>query len=308
MKYESCSPDLPNYNDMMEVPEILILNNEQMQVAFILSSSVDESEDIYGITHAHDNFELQYVAENDFEIIIDNTRKLLLHKGDLLLLPPHTYHKVCSKAHDCKRYCINFSILPSQKIPSKDESSTISLREHVLSSVKQEFVFQNEEIQHFVLKIFETNTESNSSISKNKLYLNVIFEELLSYLSNQDLFASLNTSSIDDVQQIDIQRKWTIEKYVSHYYMHRNHTENLSQILALSPRHASRVIKELMGCTLKEMVLTQKMMVAMEYIKFTNMSLAHISDTLGYSTYYGFYTAFCKYFEISPEQACKRFR
>ncbi len=302
MKYEDIASGIPNYNNMVNMPEILISNIEKMQVAFILSSSTSESEDTCGMTHAHDNFELQYIAEKDIEMVVDNTRLLKLQKGDLLLLPPHTYHKTCSKSQGSLRYCINFSALTTPASGDK------TIRENILSSVKQEIVFRNDEIEHFILKIFEATNENSSLSLKNKLYLNLIFEEIITLFNEKKVSLTTDTSSGDVTYQIDMQRKWAIETYVSHFYMHRNHTENLAGILGLSPRQASRVIKELMGCTLQELILTQRMIVAMEFIKFSNMSLTQISDTLGYSTYYGFYTAFCKHYGLSPELACKQFK
>ena len=306
MKYEVLIPESLDYSNIIGVPEILISNIETMQVGFILSSSSSESEDTYGITHAHDNYELQYIAENNVEILVDNSRKLTLQEGDLLLLPPHMYHKTCADSPSYKVYCINFSVLPSQNLTPEDKSQEINIREQVLSSLKQEIVFRNDDIQHFIRKIFESNKEKSALTLKNKLYLNVIFEEIVTHLNKQDIYTSPEPQIGDATYQINMQRKWTIETYVSHFYMYRNHTENLSQVLCLSPRQASRVIKELMGCTLQELILTQRMIVAMEAIKFSDMSLIQISDMLGYSTYYGFYTAFCKYYGFSPEQSCKQ--
>ena len=305
MKNEVLIPEVADYSNIIDIPEILISNIEKMQIGFILSSSESDKEDTYGITHAHDNYELQYIAENNVEVLVDNSRKLTLQKGDLLLLPPHMYHKTYGTAPDYKRYCVNFSILPTQNLSPDDNMQELSFREQVLSSLKQEIVFQNDDIQRFILKIFESNVENTTVTLKNKLYLNVIFEEIVTHLSEQGTYSYPETQVGDATHLMNMQRKWMIETYVSHYYMYRNHTENLSQVLGLSPRQASRVIKELMGCTLQELILTQKMVVAMEAIKFSDTSLIQISDMLGYSTYYGFYTAFCKYYGFSPEQSCK---
>lgn len=306
MKYEASIPEMPNYSNIINIPEILISDIEQLQVGFILSSFASEVGDACSITHAHDNFELQYVAEDEIELLVDNSRKLSLQKGDLLLLPPHMYHKVLTDTTNCRRRCINFSVLPNPGTLSENAMQVTDSRAQILSSVKQEIVFRNEEIQHFILKIFDSDLENIMFTFKNKLYLNMIFEEILTFLSNQKTYAPAEVPTNDDTYQINMQRKWIIETYVSHYYMYRNHTENLSQVLGLSPRQTSRVIRELMGCTLQELILTQRMMVAMESIKFSNMSLTQISDMLGYCTYYGFYTAFCKYYGVSPEQVSKQ--
>ncbi len=304
MKLEMFVTEKPQYSKIIDIPEILISNIEQMQVGFVLSSSASKTPDYPDVTHAHDNFELQYIVDNDVEILVDNSRKLKLNEGDLLLLPPHLYHKVCENSSNHKHYCINFSVLPNQYILSNEQVQTIEFRNQTLASVEQELVFRNTEIQNLILKIFESDSGNLSLTLKNKLYLNVIFEEIITHLSNKNVSVS-EPQPIDATHLINMQRKWIIEKYISHYYMYRNHTENLSQILGLSPRQSSRVVKELTGSTLQELILTQRMVVAMESIKFSDMSLTQIADMLGYSTYYGFYTAFCKYYGFSPEQSSK---
>lgn len=305
MKLEMFVTETPQYNKLIDIPEILISNIEQMQVGFVLSSFASKTPDCPDVTHAHDNFELQYIFDNNVEILVNNSRKIKLNEGDLLLLPPHMYHKVCENSSNYKHYCINFSVLPNPYMLSDEQIQAIDFRKKVLDSVDKELVFQNSEIQHLIRKIFEADSENLSLTLKNKLYLNVIFEEIITHLSNKNVSVS-EPQPIDATHLINMQRKWIIEKYISHYYMYRNHTENLSQILGLSPRQSSRVVKELTGSTLQELILTQRMVVAMESIKFSDMSLTQIADMLGYSTYYGFYTAFCKYYGFSPEQSSKQ--
>lgn len=295
-------PEKPNFSSMTDIPPIIISDVEDMQVGFMLSSSSSEVENIYGITHAHDTFELQYIDKNNVEILIENTRKVTLHEGDILLLPPHMHHKTCTHSQEFEGYCINFAILPNMNCT---DAQTFNWYEQALSSLDQEIVFQNTEIQHFVHKIFKSQMNSSVCTFKTNLYLNLIFAEIITQLTRQDMHTVANTQQNKVVHKINMQRKWMIETYVSQCYMYRNHTENLSQILGLSPRQASRVIKELTGCTPQELILGQRMTVAMEAIKFSDMSLTQISDMLGYSTYYGFYTAFCKYYGFSPEQSGK---
>ena len=102
--------------------------------------------------------------------------------------------------------------------------------------------------------------------------------------------------------QIDSHRKWLIDAYVSNYYMCKNHIENMAYILNLSPRQTSRIVKSLTDETLQTLILNQRMSIALEKIKYTDMSLNQISEMIGYSSYTGFYVAFCNHFGYSPEK------
>lgn len=84
--------------------------------------------------------------------------------------------------------------------------------------------------------------------------------------------------------------------------MCKNHIDNIPRLLNLSPRQASRSVKTLTNSNLQELILKQRMCIAYETINYTTLPLNQIADMIGYSTYSGFYTAFCNYYGYSPEK------
>lgn len=301
MKEKIQATEIQNYDNLISTPEIFISDIDNVQVIFMLNFvAAPDFINFFDFNHAHTSFELQYIFQNSMESLIGNERKVKLSEGDLLLLPPHMLHKTCTNPKQFLSHCINFSIVSLSEDMETQEKQN-SFYETLFSQVNCEILFQNEDIAHCMRKIFALDGNQLSS-AKIRLYLRLIFEELTSLL-NTMYPQAIQTKPVPSTQyHIDSLRKWFIDAYVSNYYMCKNHIENMSYMLNLSPRQTSRVIKLLTNSTLQELILNQRMNIAFENIKYTKLPLSQIAEMVGYSTYSGFYIAFCKYYNFSPEK------
>lgn len=301
MKETIQAAEIQNYDNLISTPEIFISDIDNVQVIFMLNFvAAPDFINFFDFNHAHTSFELQYISQNSMESLIGNERKVALSEGDLLLLPPHMLHKTCTNPKQFLSHCINFSIVSLSEDAEMQEKES-SLYETLFSQVNHEILFQNEDIAYCMRKIFALDGNQLSS-TKIKLYLRLIFEELTSLL-NAMYPQAIQAKPVSSPQyHIDSLRKWFIDAYVSNYYMCKNHIENMSYMLNLSPRQTSRVIKSLTNNTLQELILNQRMNIAFENIKYTKLPLSQIAEMVGYSTYSGFYIAFCKYYNFSPEK------
>ena len=292
-------------------PEIFILNFGTIDVIFMVSFvSSTASPDFIFPAHCHSTFELQCIVAEQVELLIDNTRRITLQEGDLLLLPPHMLHSDLTPSFSFSRRTINFSIIPSQKESSETElSNSDAFLEHLFSQVNQEIIYRNAEIVHSIKNIFcnqEIDISDPFFTLKTKAYLSLIFEEIARHLK---ACTSQPTNVIQQhilPQYTDMQRTWLIDSYVATYYMYNNHIDNLACLLNLSSRQVCRVVKALTNRSLQEQILEQRMAISMHYITETSLSLQQISEAVGYSTYPGFYTAFCKFYGCSPETYRKK--
>lgn len=285
-------------NTSVTGPEFFVSNFDDLQVAFIIERNPPLSYIKTGnAAHSHSSFELQLIIENTFEELIENARTVCLEKGELMLIPPHVLHKT-KTSHTYGRYCINFFICPNE---SEDNVKQNSL-ELLFSQINQELIFTNKEITHCFEKIFDSVSNDELTLSRIQLYLSLVFMEVATHLNTVTEHPFEPKPFFLSQHQVDANRKWLIDAYVSHYYMHKNHVEALARILNLSARHTNRIVKTLTGYNLQDLVLRHRMSIAVENIKYTDASLGQISELLGYSTYSGFYTAFCKYHGFSPDK------
>ena len=78
--------------------------------------------------------------------------------------------------------------------------------------------------------------------------------------------------------------------------MCKNHAEILASVLSLSQRQTLRIVNNLTGHTINDLILKQRMNVGIAAIKNTDFTLKQISEMVGYETYSGFYIAFNKFF------------
>lgn len=281
-----------------ERPEIFVSDISGQQVAFMVVYQVSPnfSKTCYN-THSHNSFELQSIDAGNVETCINNSKKLILKEGDILLLPPNTLHQSLSDPSLFSRYCINFHISSSNNNMTKQ-----SPYKSIFSCLNHEVVFKNDEIRHCIKKVYELGHEGMNQIERAKVCLQLIFleaeNELSKLIGNND--ASRSEPPILSAQ-VNNYRMWLIDIYISNYYMYKNHTEILSSVLSLSSRQTLRVVEELTGQHINDLVLKQRMNVAINAINNTGLSMKQISEMVGYETYSGFYIAFKKYFGRSPE-------
>ena len=302
MKERIQPSEIQNYNNLISTPEIFISDIDGVQVIFMLNyvAAPDFTAKSFDFNHSHTSFELQYVSDNCMVELIDNEKKIRLCDGDLLLLPPHTLHKNLTNPQEFTSYSINFTIVPPSD--GEQEHSRYAFYEALFSKLNKALLFQNIDIAHCVEKIFDSASNPSLLSSRTKLYLRLVFEELAMLLNSENPQTLELKPMFPTQNQIDNHRKWLIDAYVSNYYMCKNHVENMAYILNLSARQTSRIVKTLTNETLQTLILNQRMNVAFEKIKYSDLSLNQISEMIGYGSYTGFYVAFCNHFGYSPEK------
>ena len=282
-----------------ERPEIFVSDISGQQVAFMVVYQVSPNylKTCYNIL-SHNSFELQCIDAGYVETYINSSKKLILEEDDILLLPPNILHQSLSDPALFSRYCINFHISFSNKNMIKQSPNN-----SIFSHLKNEIVFKNEEIRRCIKKIYELSHEDINQIERAKVYLQLIFLEAENEVNKLIGNNNANRSETPILStQVNNYRMWLIDIYISNYYMCKNHTEILSSVLSLSPRQTLRVVEELTGQHINDLVLNQRMNVAINALNNTELSMKQISEMVGYETYSGFYIAFKKYFGRSPEE------
>lgn len=80
----------------------------------------------------------------------------------------------------------------------------------------------------------------------------------------------------------------------------------LASFFNYSERQIQRIIKDATGLSFRENILKMRMTTAVRLLKSTQMSVAEISDRLGYESPANFRTAFNKYHGVSPTEYRKK--
>ena len=87
------------------------------------------------------------------------------------------------------------------------------------------------------------------------------------------------------------------------YHLHEQITvSELSSMVGLNPSYLSVLFKREVGVSISEYVILKRLEAAKNMLRFSDYSLAEISDILHFSSYSHFARTFRKYEDISPKQ------
>lgn len=143
-------------------------------------------------------------------------------------------------------------------------------------------------------------TETHQKI-KEKADISVVYNHLL-FILNELLPAN-------DVRVFPLNDyKLQIREFFSLNYAKKITLHDLASELHLSDMQTQRVIKKHTGKTFGENLLAQRMTVAENLMKNTEMSLSEIAEYIGYHSYCGFWKAYKKHQEsdVADERSLKR--
>ncbi|HIT90357.1 MAG TPA: AraC family transcriptional regulator [Candidatus Merdenecus merdavium] len=286
-------PNTPDVSSNTFTENIFFTDDKECDISIIQHDRYTPSQ-----LHAHDFFEFLYVYEGEFVQQIENT-KLLMHSGDFCMIPPHVHH-----ALDVHNYSIVLNIL----IPKHKFQNIIMNHlkgDHILSL----FFINNtysQNINNYI--IFHTNGDVNIQniildmclevINKEEYYLHFLNTQLL-LLFGHLLRDYSSTCELPTIKTKKDSQNFAILKYIESNYDTVTLHE-LADYFHYSTQHMSRRLKQLTGMSFSQYLLTKKMEVSSNLLINTNMKIASISETIGYSNPEHFMRVFRKYYNMTP--------
>ena len=109
----------------------------------------DEIKEI--ITHQHQEIELIAITEGSAEFYIDS-QKYLIHKGDILIVPPYSLHRVRTSSIGVNTYyciCFNLSLLCDDALRIGLEEQTLQIRQFISGSPSY-----SSQLQSYIINAF----------------------------------------------------------------------------------------------------------------------------------------------------------
>ncbi len=254
----------------------------------------------YSSTHFHTAYELQYMNSGKLSII-DESKTHNISQGDFVIVPPGTFHSNNSNEKFI-RSTLRFSLTANGK--GNGEFSEYCYYSRILEHVKGISVFKCEDAENSFKKISMLDTKRQSDIHMVKLHAALLITSALQQLrvsredsGNKKTFYKTDTLSVED-ERI----KFIIENCVQEFFAENNISKKIAARLNMSDRNCSRVVSRLMGENISDIVIRQRMKLARILIVKTDKPLSDIAQEVGYKTYVAFFTAFKKYYGISPTE------
>ena len=114
---------------------------------------------------------------------------------------------------------------------------------------------------------------------------------------------SANPLAKNDIQEFYIQ---STAAFIENYYMHNITVEDMAANLNLSRSYFSKLFKKMTQKSPQEFLITYRINKACELLRSTDMTIAEISQHVGYSNQFHFTRAFKNIMNVSPNEWRKR--
>lgn len=251
--------------------------------------------------HIHAGFEIQYVGSGSLVLHTEYGEFEAPH-GSVIVIPPNNYHQISSKAQVFRRHCFSFSVFPNSEAETGNEYITYN---RILSKLSRITILENEFLVDTMQRIMDIQQNSAGMGYKEYSLLTVFLTDMFTELENQlnkDKTAENNMLDGKKFNHFNEKQKYIIENCLADHFAAENPIRIIEDTLNTSKRNAARIVYSLFGENISDLVLKYRMKIAKMYIENSDLQLNEISEKVGYKTYVTFFTAFKKYYGISPTE------
>lgn len=251
--------------------------------------------------HRHNYVEMVYMCSGTTTHIINDTDRIVLKEGDLLLLNQNVSQEILPASE--QDIAVNFIILPE----FFDRSISMIERENVLRNFLISSLSQNNSMSsylHFqakdILPIQNLIENMIWTLTQQKKGTNTINQTTMGLLfMNLSLFA--DNINQNDTNQYEQNLVFTVLKYIETHY--KNGT--LADVAADTKQptyYVSRLLKKHTGSNFKELLQERKLQQAAYLLSQTTLSVEAIMDAIGYDNSSYFYRRFREKYGCSPKE------
>lgn len=249
--------------------------------------------------HSHNYFEICYIFKGSCQLQFENEQHTLV-EGDLCIVAPISLHDIIID----------------------DDSSvviTISIRKSTFESAFFTLLSQKDLLSYFFRTILYNQTSSNYLLfhTDNSDEIKIIIKNLIMENYKGDMYYNNCSISWANILFSNILRNYSdaiqfhnynmdndfslILQYIQHNYRKLT-LKALAKHFHYSEAHLSTLIKKNVGLNFVALISKLKMSDAKDYLMNTNLSIAKISEYVGYNSADHFSRTFKKYYKKSPQQ------
>ena len=251
--------------------------------------------------HRHNYVEMVYMCSGSTTHIINDTNRIVLNEGDLLLLNQNVTQEILpASEHDI---AVNFIILPEffDRPFSMMEQENV-LRDFMISTLSQDdsmssyLHFQAKEIlpvQNLMENMIWTLINKDAGTNTiNQTTMGLLFMNL-----------SLFTDAINknNPNQFDQNLVVSVLKYIETHYKSGT-LSDIADELKQPTYYISRLLKKHTGSNFKELLQQRKLQQAAYLLSQTQLSAETIMDAIGYDNSSYFYRKFREKYGCSPKE------
>ncbi len=227
------------------------------------------------------------------EIAIDTENGTVnLGENDAAIIPAGVNHHKVGAEDGSVWESVGFSVVKRSVKQNFDLYKVLK----PLCAVKEPRVYRN--IPEICKKVCEFHTMGSNN-TKNLAVLWLV--PILACLSeNEGEKKAPDTAA--STHMPDIFRIAWLEDLIETRYSEPLTSKTVAELLHISPRHLSRVVKKRYGKTLHEVIVEKRIDIAAKLLLTTSLSANMVSQKVGFSTSTVFYNEFRKRFDVTPAE------
>lgn len=269
---------------------------EDMTLQTMVSVDTDrpEPDTLQDLTrHHHQHSELFACCSG--EIWLDTTGGLLqLEAGDLLVVPPGVPH-VCIAHRQTESFCvISFT---GVKRPTPSTGQLYNRCAAFFTGENMHLLRGQPELCRKALEVTEAARRGAEHLPALRLA-----ELLLCICELQPSPRSARPISLEDATESELSRSICLEYLVNNYFRRPVTTQQIADMLYISPRQLARIIQKQYGTTLHELMMQKRTATAEQLLRTTDLTVDEIAHTVGFGSRAGLYREFTRRYGVTPAQ------
>lgn len=241
-------------------------------------------------THYHNNFEIIFITKGTSTFLIEN-KKIKAEKNSIVLLSNLENHSMTIDKTPYERYVVSVdNLLKINLLPSEIYIKILQNRPKDFPYI---FEFNNEDAD-VIVNILKLLLKEESSKNYSEHLSNLLINQLLImvFRSNPDFFKNTKTEFEKTI--------YNIQDYINENYMEDINLDSIENKFYINKYEVSRNFKKITGYNFKTYLILVRLSKAKDLLVNSNLTIAEISDKIGYSSESLFVRMFKKYENTTP--------
>lgn len=261
---------------------------------------VDFKDDSINIetTHYHNNFEIIFVTKGTSTFLIEN-RKIKTKKNSLVLISNLENHSMTIDNTPYERYVVSLdNLLKINLLPSEVYTKTLQNRPKNFPYI---FKFDDKDAEK-IIHILKNLIEEKNTEELSDQYSNLLINQLLImiYRSNPIFFKNNNNEFENTI--------YKIQDFINENYKKDVSLDLIESKFYVNKYEVSRNFKKITGYNFKTYLILLRISRAKDLLVNSDLTIAEISDEIGYNSESLFVRMFKKYENSTPTRYRRQYR
>lgn len=271
---------------------VLSCKKEELCCGFILKEGFTEGVLSSRHYHFHSTYELHVPISGILHIVIGD-RDLLVHPGEVCVIPPGVIHYIFA---DAGTFRTGFRFAYAWE--HKNEKEQAPLFAKAFGAMKEACVVPDCRIYEKYVKAGRENLAGGfpGFMTAELLFL-ALFEVALKLQVGE-----AEQEAGGQQELVDLLLSEKVEQYLNDHYQEVFSLGDLAAYLNFSSRQTERILERLYGLSFSALVNKKRLVVAKLLLRSTDLTVGEVAEQVGFRDVNYFYRKFGEAFEITPGQ------